>query len=402
MNVRIMHRMKFPSLVLYSVNLLFMLILSVNIACAERVTFNVKNSGVLTHQKYDDFGIAYAKAIHDSDINKLANMFDMKAFAYKTARTVYDSEKDVKAFVKGFLKRKEQDFLTLVFSSVFRADTNVKYLRLLKGKRPLIRIDYQEGGHEYAVLETRISPDNTLSVNDMMLLSSGRHLSVSLGSASQLLMRPSKSVFKKLFGVSEVDEGMLESFKKIGQLRESRQYQQAYEIIEALPGAIKNSRVMIDNSVQLAQLINDDEYRRQLTRLDRYFGKDETTTFILIDHHFYNKDYNKAQSSIDRLIKRFGADAALFNLKANTFHISNDNVKAEIYSKKAIKFEPEFEGSYWTLVSVLLAKAEYSELIKALNMLENKFGYQFTADNFIQEPYYKAFTKSSEFKGRFK
>jgi len=394
--------MKLLSAVLIKLNLMFVLALFTDVAFAERVTFNVKNSGVLTSKQYDDFGIAYAMAIHESDVNKLAKMFDMKGFAYKTARTVYESENDIKAFVKGFMKRKEQDFLTLIFSSVFRADTNVKYLRLLEGNRPLIRIDYQQGGHEYAVLETKISANNNLSVNDMLLLSSGRHLSVSLGSASQLLMRPSKSILKKLFGGEEVDENMLESFKKIGRLRESREYQKAYNIIEGFPESIKNSRVMIDNSVQLAQLINDDEYRKQLNRLDRYFGKDETTTFILIDHHFYNEDYHKAQSSIDRLIKRFGVDAALFNLKANTYLIAKNNIKAKVFSKKAIKMEPEFEGAYWTLVSVLLEKKEYAEVVTVLNSLEDKFQYQFTADNFIQEPYYKTFIKSPEFKARFK
>lgn len=382
--------------------LVIVLLFSSGLTIAEPVSRNTRKSGLVSIQEYETIGVVYADAMNNKDIQKLVKFFDMKGFAYTTARTVFDSKRDIDTYVKGFLRNTEEKFLRHVFSPIFKQEVKVKFLRVLNGNQPLIRIDYQTGGHEYAVLDIKRTADNKLTVVDMFLLSSGKKLSVTIGAASQLMIRPSKSMLRRLFGKVDVDADMVRSFRELINYKKNEKYKEAYDLIESFPDELKNERVMIDMSIQLSQFINEDEYRKQLSRLDKYYGKDETTTFILIDHYYFTKNYNKAQLSIDRLIDRFGVDGALLNLKANTYHIANNNINAQAYARKAIKLEPLFEDAYWTLATVLTTDEDYDELVKVLNVIEKKFSYTFTAEDFTGSSFYKEFVKTSEFKARFK
>lgn len=351
--------------------------------------------------RLDKFAVEYVGLLNSHNIKKLASLLDMKELAYRSARTVLDDKDDIETYVKGFTKNNKELFIKQIFQGVFKEKGRALYVRKLKNSKPLIRIDYPEGGHEYMVLSLSKSPGNKIIVTDMFFLSAGKELSVSLGAATQLMLSPSKSMLKRLFGGVQINTNIVEKFKKISKLRGAGKYQDAYNVLNSLPDAVKNKRVVLDMAVQFSQFINDDEYRKQLTLLDRYHGKDETTVFILIDHHFFNGDFDKAQSSIDRLIDKFGEDGALYNLKANTYYQSKDMSSAIHQARKAIMIEPEFEGAYWTLVTVLLEQKNYSDVVDVLNILENKFSYSFSADNFSGNKIYDGFLKSSAYKVRF-
>lgn len=390
------------SSLLFMSRLIIILLFSTGLTFAQQSFRDTREPESISIEAYETIGKAYADALNKKDIQKLAKMFDMESFAYATAHTVYNSKRDINSFVKGVLKHTEENFLRNVFNSVFSQESKAKFLRVLKDYQPLIRVDYNEGGHEYVILDLKRMAGNKLVIVDMFFLSSGKKLSVAIGAATQLMLRPSKSILKRLFGKVDVDTEMIVSIRKVAQLRKDGKYKEAYEIIEAFPDAIRNNRVMIDVSIQLSQFINDDEYRKQLTRLDKYYGKDETTAFILIDHHFYTKRYDKALLSVDRLIERFGVDGALLNLKASIYYLAKNFFKAQDYARKAIKQESLFEDAYWTLVTTLIEAEDYSGLVKALNSIEKKFGYTFAAEDFKSDSTYEKFVKTAEFRARFK
>ena len=378
------------------------LVSSPNLILAEPTRSTSRNSGSVSLQEYEALGIKFADAIATKNIQKLAQLFDMKSFAYISARTVYESKKDIEAYGKNFAKLNKEKFLGQIFVTVIKSDINVKFLRILKGNRPLVRIDFQDGGHEYTVLDVKLNTDNKLMVVDLFILTTGSKLSVTMGVASQLMLRPSKSILRKIFGKLDIDEDIFSSIKKLGQLKKEGKFVEAYNLIETFPDGLKNKRVMIDTSIQLSQFMDDDAYRKQLTRLDKYFGTDKSTAFILIDHYYFNEDYKKAHASINRLINSFGEDGALFNLKASTYYVTNNHSKTQAYARKAIKVEPQFEDAYWTLATSLTDTENYSELVKLLNIIENKFNYTFTPDNFADNELYAKFVKTPEFKAMFK
>ena len=80
---------------------------------------------------------AFASSLQDRDYNALADIFDFEAFALRTAKTVSDSERDIKSFQKGFLSNKETVFLKNYFSGYENSNIDsINYLRLNPKNKP--------------------------------------------------------------------------------------------------------------------------------------------------------------------------------------------------------------------------------------------------------------------------
>lgn len=382
--------------------LLAVLVVISNLSIAETIERNSGQSAHLAAMRYAKFGQHFADVLNKRDLKTLADLFDMDAFAYRTGRFLFDSDNEIKNFVKGFVKNPEEKFLKQVFSVVFTEKTKAIYLRVLKKDEPLIRIDYQNGGYEYLILHLNELTNGKFVVVDMFRMTSGKDISASIAAAAQLMLKPSKSLLKRLFGRVDVDSNLVTSFKKIGMLRRSGKYKEAYTIVESFPEKMRKTRAMLDLSIMLAQSVNDVEYKKQLALLDKYYGNDDSTAFILVDYYFLNHDYAKVQAALDRLIAYLGEDGALYTLKANASIKSGDYEKAKKYCKKAIKIEPQFESAYWSLANALTADKEYGALIKDFDVLEKRFGYAFKAKSFLHNKFYSKFVQSPEFKARFR
>lgn len=385
-----------------SIGCLLALLALSNSALSESGSRVTDGVGTTATNEHVEIGKRFATALNTKDMRSLSDLFDMDQFAHITAHAVVDSQSEINGFVKGFLATPKNKLLHRIFTALFNQQATAKYLRLLKDNRPLIRIDYASSGHEYIILHVNQAANNKLVVVDIFTLTSGKELSASIGAATQLILKPSESMLKRLFGRLDIDKNMLSKIKEIGKLKNSGRYKEAYSLMDSLPEDIKNKRVMIDVSIMLAQQISDDEYQKQLARLDKYFSNDPTTGFILIDHYYYTQQYAKMQAALDRLITLLGEDGALYNLKASTYLRTSDFDNARTYCIKAIQVEPQFEGTYWTLVSVFNKQEKYSEEIKTLSMLEKQFGYAFTEKSFDGNAFYNKFVRSSEFKAKYK
>ncbi len=387
---------------LIKTSLYLALLVLANLSYAEAVNRNPDTAVPSVINKYAEFGKQFVAALNKKDMRELAGMFDVSEFAHITARTVYESKYDIDAFAKGFLKNPKDKLLGQVFAPVFSQEAAVKYLRVLKNNQPLLRIDYKSNGHEYVILRVDRVAGKKLAVVDFFFMTSGKNMSASVGAMSQLIVKPSDSMLKRLFGRVDIDSKMLATLQEVGRLRNSGKYKDAYGLVETLPDDIKNSRVVIDVAILLAQGVNDDEYRKQLTRLEKYYGDDDSTRFILVDHYYFTHQFTKMQAALDRLIVMLGEDGALFSLKATAYLGVNDFANARKFSKMAIQVEPQYDGGYWCLVTTMTLHEEYAELIKTLDLIEKQFGYKFTAKNFTGIELYKKFIQSPEFKAKYK
>ncbi len=381
-------------------SIILLVLLPASQAYPETTTYRSQKQSTNVDQTYNELGLTFAKALQSKDIQTLSRLFNQQEFARIAAHTVFDKKRDIDQFMRGVLKHNKETFLNKIFRIVFNSNADIKYMRLLKSTQPLIRIDYHDGGHEYMVLKTRKN-QNDVEVVDMFFLTSGKNLSASVGSATQLLLRPSKSLLKKLFNKKDVDKNTLQAFRKLSALRMKGNYQEAYNLLEAMPDEIRNERILIDFSIQMAQGLNEKEYRKQLSRLDKYYGDDESTTFILIDHHYYNNNYKKVVTSVTKLARIYGEDGALLNLISNASYADKDYKSAIQYGIKAIEMEPDFEAAYWTLVTAQTTNEDYANVVKTLDKLEQQFGYSFQAENFKGNDIYAQFMHSPEFIKRF-
>lgn len=372
-----------------------------NVSFADRNYSDAAQTATSRTKQYKKFGQYFADAMSKKDIARLAKIFDMKDFAYITGRLIYKSDSNVNGFVKGVLKNSKQKFLHQIFVEAINSKANAVFIRVLKKDQPLVRIDFHNGGHEYLILHVKKLNNGKFMFADMFRLTAGKNLSVSIADAVQLMRKPSDSFIMRMFGKRDIDPELIAKFKKIAMLKNAGKYKEAYKLLESFPESIKKRRTIIDAAIPLSQHISDHEYLKQLSMLAKYYGSDDSTVFTLIDYYFLNHEYNKIQTGLDRLTAKLGEDGVLDELKADAYLKAKDFKKARKYSERAIKIEPQYEGGYWTLVTVLNTKNDFSEMIKVLDMIGNRFGYSFTAKSFQHKRFYKKFVQSPEFKAKY-
>ncbi|WP_428603618.1 tetratricopeptide repeat protein [Sedimenticola sp.] len=363
-----------------------------------------QNSQALNDSELQTLSADFVAAINRQDFEALSKLFDLQALGERTARTIFNKESDIKKFNQGFLSRGRMTFIRSTFGQVLDEKGQAKYLRILhRGDKanPLIRVDIPSGGFEYVILTVQKNLLGELAIVDIFTATSGKNLSTSLGAAAQLLVAPNDSMLKKLFGIKKIDKQMSAKFRELGKLRREKRYADAYDLINKLPLEVRTKRVIIDLAIQLAQTINDEEYFRQLSLLEKYYGDDPSTAFMLIDHFYTQGNMAKVNHSIDRMIDEYGKDAALMNLKCSIAFTSKKYSEAIAYAKEATRLEPDYEDGHWSLVALYVTTRQYDNVVAALKNVETDLGYQFSKQNFVDDEFYADFVKSEAFYGWF-
>ena len=345
------------------------------------------------------FGVSFTNATINRDTTAMAELFDLNAFTDKAANLAFTKQSDINDFKEGFLSNFEMPavFMDQIMNELFKNQFNTKYLGVVDG-RPLIRFDYESGGHEYMFLLLKQGVSKPVIAEDLFFLTNGKVYSKVIAGVVQMAIKPSESMLKRLFDIKDINTDITESISQIMKLVSENSYQQAYDLLEALPEEVKTTRYIIDIGVQISGAINDDLYEEQLSRLDKYYGNDPSTSFSLIDYHFLKKDYAKAVKTVGVLQRNLGNDAALESMVASIYFESGDMVLAKQHVLKAIEIETDFENSYWILANITNATKSYDETVAALTQLEKNFGYEFTSDDIAREPSYDQLIKSQAFK----
>lgn len=352
----------------------------------------------LSDDQLESVGRKFADAINRADAEALGKLFSWESMAEKTAATVTDSEREKEGFKRGFLsaaKNIPQDLIQQIHSQQGAA----KYLRIreVEGIRgPLLRYDLEEG-HNYVVLSVVDIPGSGLHVDDMYIATNGEKFSQTMGAISQLMVSPSKDLLDKLFNKSAVDKTVVDSFSRIGDARRQGNFPEAYKILSQLPPAMRSERLISTITVQIAGMINEETYRRELARLARNHSDDPTLAFTLIDHYFYVEDFEGAMNAIDNMEKTFGEDAAIEIMRANIEVSRDDMPAASRYASNAISLEPDHEWAYWTLLSIQVMGSENAGAVETIKALDNNFGYALDPESMKTDEFYAEFAQSPEF-----
>jgi tetratricopeptide (TPR) repeat protein len=138
-------------------------------------------------------------------------------------------------------------------------------------------------------------------------------------------------------------------------------------------------------------------YRKELSIFAQNHGKNPRYAFMLIDHYFYNEQYDLVLDSIDKLLNRYKKDASLLTMKANTLFMMKEYTKANAAAQLALDFEPEYEDAYWSGVTISLDEKNHKGAISWLKMYESQFDYSFDQDDFENQDLYKDLIASAEF-----
>ncbi|WP_342804988.1 hypothetical protein [Alteromonas sp. M12] len=378
-------------------NTFFILLLSVfsNLSYAQQMGGNNENS--VFAQQSAQSAIKFAEALNNHDIDSLGEMTDTKNLGQIVGSALFSKQSEINDFVRGFsAERTRKTLINNLFAQFFNEESNSSFIRMLDEQgalRPLVRIDYATGGHEYLILFL----NEEQKVFDFHIASKGAQFSDSLTQATALMISTDDSFFGKMFGKEKINKDVVEKFQRIGSLRQSGQFLEAYKLLLSMPEDMKKQRVMIDTGVGLAQNINDQEYLAQLSLLDKYFGHLPSTQFMLLDYYVMTENNVKVMQAMENVIKRFGMDGALGELSANLYYNAGEMNEALKYAYLGVNAEPNFEPPYWTLLTIYNEQQNYQGVADTLNLISERLYYEFTPESLGSEPAFAGFLASEEY-----
>jgi hypothetical protein len=353
----------------------------------------------LSDAQLETLGRNWTSAINDRDVPALSRILDLHALGSRSAATLKTSEAERNDFVRGFMRGGER-LAENWLAQIDAVDGSAVFLKVhsFDGMRgPLVRYDLGDQGYNYLLLiaESREAADPRVA--DIFLATTGQRFSETLGAISLMLVAPNDSLLGELFGMTSIDKNLVATFTSIGQLQRAGRTAEAYDKVRGLPEPIRNHRVMMNISVQLASLLSEQLYREELGRLARYHRDDPTAAFTLIDYYFYKGDTDAAMNAILGMERAFGNDGAISILKANISVEAGDLFGARRFAREGVELEPDNELGQLTLLSILMLSEQYTDGIKVLEGLEQDFGYVFDASSFAGEELYEGFVRSAEY-----
>jgi tetratricopeptide (TPR) repeat protein len=329
----------------------------------------------------------------------LEELLDLEAVARRAAQTFIEPGRGRDEFVAGFLRGTTR-FSENLIGQMASVQGQALFLRVhsFDGMRgALVRYDLGDQGFNYLLLLAENRGDARPRVVDLFVATNGQRLSETLGAIGQLFSAPSDSLLGRLFGQTAIDMNLSGQFRRIGELQMAGRTADAYAIVREMPEAVRNHRVMLNLSVQLASLLGEDVYREELARLARFHRDDPTAAFLLIDYYFYKGDSEAAMQAILGLERAFGLDAAIATVKANIALLAGDLAGARAFAEQSVELEPDNEASRWTLLGVLMPAEKYADGIRVLEGLERDFGYAFDDTSFADNDVFAGFVESPEY-----
>ncbi|RBP51757.1 tetratricopeptide repeat protein [Arenicella xantha] len=369
------------------------------LAVAALLTSSASARQIENWKLYEQLGQNFAAYHNARDVESMDGLIDIKAFSKKVAATVFDDERDRRDYAAGLQKGfKDTSFSKQLFVESIPAEFNTVYLGLKDSRYPILRVDHANGGSEYIKLFARLDGRGRLRINDFYTGSSGRLTSVSMGAVSQLMLRPSESIIKRLFGKVDVDKALIGQFVELGKLRAEGKLLEAYEIVVALPDTLRHRVEMLHLSISLAGFLDDDLYREELALLAQHHGDDPGLAFLLIDHYFYEQQWDKAIKATTTS-RDYWLDDGSFNLIfSQLFFESGDLQQSVMYARRALEVEPDYEDGYWNVVDKLSRSGDFNGVVNALDVLVDNYGYEFTDEYFASEPLYQTLLESKLFR----
>ena len=350
-----------------------------------------------TDATLEQLGQSYVEAINKYDADSIIKMMSGVDFAESIAEVAGENDLEKQQYRTGF-KNAVPNVIQRLVGELQRQEARAVYLRIhtlndLRG--PLVR--YRVGdGYNYVLL-VPVSDADGVKIGDMYVSSTGERLSQTMGTAARLASSPSESFLGQLFGSHEVNEEFVTQIQTVSRLRQQGQVQDAYAILDNLPSPLRNHRLILLQSVQLAAQFDEALYRTELRRLAKHHGDDPRVGFMLLDHYFYENDTEAALQTVDIMEQFYGSDGVFFIFRASLELIRNRPEVAAAHGRSAVELEPNNEDAHWALVTALIEAKQYQEGVEALSVLERNFDYAFVLEDFAGDSALGEFAASKAF-----
>lgn len=348
-----------------------------------------------TKEDAAELGRSLAAAFNERSVDDFMKVVDVDGFSeivlHDLGLGAADHEALRKRLPVSVRKNAEMSMRTIA-----RHEGTAKYLRAgVEGGRPyaLVRLDMGDEGVDYI----KYYASSPHGVEDWYIFTAASLFSSAVRFNLATIFK-SESVLFRLFGVRSVSARDTKAFLEVRDSLAKDDYGGAFKALEKFPEDYRKSRQWALMRVTYGGRAGEESYRQALRHLAARFGADADLQLALIDHYFFEKQFDRALAAVTALEGAVGGeDASTSGLKGNLFAALKRSGDAEAACRRGIALEADFKPVYWCLVSVALERNDGKLAVAALTAYEKAFGVHFDPTQLAQQEGYQAIGKTREF-----
>lgn len=349
-------------------------------------------------EAYEAFGRDLADKLNAGDPTMLNAGFDKEAFLDRALAGIPDS-RELDAVRKGM----RQGLSRIGESLLQRMNPAYEFTYLRSRMRNgnvalLYRLNLGEEGLNYLELEA-VYRDGEIRIVDWYDYATAQRYTDAVRQTLLVMLPLDRGMLDRMLGVNDVDEDAIAKFLELAQLQRERRFGEWLEVYATLPDSLRTARTMVMLRVFNANSSGDEEaYRAALDAAARQFGEDPKLALLLVDHYLYNGRYAEAHGALDNLNRYIGGDTAIDAMRANVYLLSGDDVNALKWAQTAIDAERTYEDAYWTRLEANVALGNFEAAVSDLEILEQRFLYDFDVEALAAIEGYEEFARSEPFR----
>jgi hypothetical protein len=340
-------------------------------------------------------GQAIATAFNKRDVDAMMRMIDRKAIGQLVLKDLNIPDREADQVSKGFAKgmRSTVEFSMRTMESV---KGTARFMRT--GKRgaktfALVRHDLGEQGTDY--VEYYINAEG--KVEDWYAYGMATLYSTSASFNLATILKTNSTLFG-IFGTRIATEADLKPFTELRTQLLAQNFAAAYKTLDTFPEEFRKNRQWALMRVVLGGRIDDATHRSALRYLAQNFGTEADLQFMLTDHYFFEKQYDRALASIASLEHSIGGeDAATASLRGGILTSSKRFDEAALACRQSMALEADNEAGYWCLVSVGTTAGNGKIAVEGLKAYEKAFGMQLDLAKIGALEHYKDIARTPEF-----
>ena len=350
----------------------------------------------------NEFLDEFEQAIQQGHVEKMESLIHFESLIEEVVLRLeglsYSDRENLKA---GFLSNKRGAVNALLVSL---SAASVKRLRIENSGniiKALYRFDLGEQGYSY--MEWFIKPnhrDGKLQIINYYSYSFGKSWSDMVRELLAFTQVSSSNLDEALLVLTGQRKIIDELFEAMGNYVKAGDPQPFFDAYDKSGEAVRSNASIVDFYYRVASETGDEgRYKTALENIAKYNGDDPKYAFVLIDHYVFLEQTELAMKTLNSFESSLGVkDSGVVFLKGNVQLMAGNHQLALTYYEEAKSIEPTLEDIYWSEASVYVEQQDYKSLVKLFKQLESTFGYLFSREDFLIEPYYGDFIKSPEFK----
>jgi hypothetical protein len=340
-------------------------------------------------------GEAIAAALNKRDVEALIRQLDVDNVVRLVTRDLGLSPADRDQVRRGL----PSGLRSNVGMSMRALDTgkgSTRYLRNgVRDGKPFALVRYDLGEHGIDYVEYYLTPG--FKVEDWYVHSVATLYSASARFDLATILKTDSMLFA-IFGSKMTTQADIKPFTDLRTHLQNQDFAKAYRTLEEFPEGYRKSRQWALMRVSYGGRVNEQTHRGALRQLARDFGADPELQFMLVDHYFFEQQFDRAVGAVGALERAIGGeDGATAKLKGNILIAAKRYPEASAACRRGMEIESGHKAAYWCLVSAGLSAKNGKIAVEGLKAYERAFAVEFNLNELAALAEYKQISATPEF-----